>query len=59
MTVNSTLLRAIGAIIGALLLALPLYLAYATHQGGKDTGYGHSGYHRRRMSRDVDGEKES
>ena len=40
-TVNSTLLRAIGAIIGALLLALPLYLAYATAAGGSDGSYGY------------------
>jgi hypothetical protein len=38
---NSTLIRAISAIIGALLLALPLYLAYATHVGGQSSGYGY------------------
>ena len=46
-TVNSTLLRAIGAIIGALLIALPLYLAYATATAGGGGGGG-SGYNRRR-----------
>ncbi len=39
-TTNSTLLRAIGALIGALLLALPLYLAYATSFDNSQ-GYGH------------------
>ena len=57
--VNSTLLRAIGAIIGALLIALPLYLAYATATGGggggggggSGGGYGGSHYARKRRFR--------
>ena len=56
-TVNSTLIRAVGAIIGALLLALPLYLAYATAAGGGGGGGGtgyHSGKRRRRRREGED-----
>lgn len=52
-TVNSTLLRAIGAIVGALLLALPLYLAYATAANG--TGGGN--YYRRFRREDEEGKQ--
>lgn len=47
MTVNSTLLRAVGAIIGALLIALPLYLAYATATAGSSSSSGYNSYSRR------------
>ena len=56
-TVNSTLLRAIGAIIGALLLALPLYLAYATAAGaGTGGGYGYKRSGRFKRASDDEGE---
>ena len=48
-TVNSTLIRVIGAIIGALLLAIPLYLAYATATAG---GGGSSGQYSKRSTRE-------
>jgi hypothetical protein len=56
-TVNSTLLRAIGAIIGALLIALPLYLAYATAGsggGGGGSAGGYGSHRKRRYRRDGD-----
>lgn len=64
-TVNSTLIRVIGAIIGALLLAIPLYLAYATATagGGSSGGYHSGGNYYKRSARakregtlDEDGE---
>ncbi len=49
MTTNSTLLRALGALVGLALLALPLYLAYATALSDSSGGYGY--YSRRRGRR--------
>jgi len=49
-TTNSTLLRVVGALVGAALLSLPLYLAYATAVGSDSGGYASQHYHRRRRS---------
>lgn len=51
------MLRAIGALVGLLLLTLPLYLAYATALGGDDSGYAY-GYSKRRGKRQADGGEE-
>lgn len=56
-SVNSTLLRAIGAIVGALLLALPLYLAYATAGSAGSGGSGGSGYGNHYRRKRDDGEE--
>ncbi len=53
MTTNSTLLRAIGALVGLLLLTLPLYLAYATALSDSG-GYAYAYANRRKTKRDAE-----
>ena len=50
--VNSTLIRVVSAIIGALLLALPLFLAVSTAGGGGGGGGGGGYGYSRRGKRD-------
>jgi len=54
---NSTLLRVIGALVGAALLSLPLYLAYATAVGADSGGYS-SQYYKRKRKRAAEGLEE-
>lgn len=51
-TVNSTLIRVVGAIIGALLIGLPLFLAYTTALNSNNNGGGGYGGHYRRFKRE-------
>ncbi|TRY67092.1 hypothetical protein TCAL_05154 [Tigriopus californicus] len=58
--VNSTLIRVVGAIIGALLIGLPLFLAYTTALNSNNNGGGGGyGSHYRRFKREEQDEMAS